>query len=140
MAGRNDALGGGGIHHVAMKVPDFDASVAFYTDVLGCTEAHRWGEGDKRAVLLDTGDGSYVEVFAGGGSPSADAPLLHLALRSTDVDGATERARAAGAEVTVEPMDVDIPCDPSLPVRIAFFKGPAGETIELFHDRSGPLR
>ena len=136
MAGRNEAIGGGGIHHVAMKVPDFDESVRFYTDVLGFTEAHRWGEGDKRAVLLDTGDGSHVEIFAGGERRDAAASIIHFALRSTDVDAAIERARAAGAEVTVEPTDVEIPCDPVLPVRIAFYKGPAGETIEFFHDRS----
>jgi len=136
MPGRNDVLGGGGIHHVAMNVPDFDASVAFYTEVLGCTEAHRWGEGDKQAVLLDTGDGSYIEIFPGGKPGDTDNRLLHVALRSGDVDAAIERVRSAGAEVTAEPTDVNIPCDPPLPVRIAFCKGPAGEIIEFFHDRS----
>jgi glyoxylase I family protein len=131
--GQNDVLGGGGIHHVALKARDFDAAVAFYTDVLGFTPALRWGEGDKRAILLDTGDGSCVEVFAGG----ADAPegrLMHLALRCSDVDGVIERVRSAGREVTIEPRRVDIPSDPAHPVYIAFFIGPEGETIELFDD------
>ena len=133
MTGRNEAIGGGGIHHVAMNSPDFDASVRFYTEALGFVVAHGWGDGDGRAVLLDTGDGSHLEIFCGPAG-AGDASLLHFALRSSDVDGAIERARAAGAEITVEPKDVDIPCDPVLPVRLAFCKGPAGETIEFFDD------
>lgn len=129
-----------GLHHVAMRVADFDGVVAFYTEALGLTEAVRWGEGDSRAVLLDAGDAHYVEIFAGGSAPAAPGesapPLLHVALASDDVDAAIERARAAGAEVTMEPKDVDIPSDPVLPVCIAFCRGPAGEVIEFFHVRS----
>ena len=89
MSGTNEVLGGGGLHHVAMRAKDFDASVRFYTEALGFKEAVRWGEADQRAVLLDTGDGrpEYLPVLA--------------------------------------------------QVRIAFFKGPDGELIELFHVRKG---
>ena len=40
----------------------------------------------------------------------------------------------AGAEVTVETRDVTISTEPPPPIRIAFFKGPDGELIELFQD------
>jgi hypothetical protein len=46
-----------------------------------------------------------------------------------------EKARKAGAEVTMESKDLTI--DSSIgpvPVRIAFFKGPHGEIIELFQN------
>ena len=137
MTGHNKAIGGGGFHHVAIKVADFDKSVRFYTDGLGFVERARWGEGDGRAVLLDTGDGNYFEIFAGGSPASGegDGPILHVALRSDDVDGAIARARAAGAEVTMEPTDVDIPARTVLPVRIAFCRAPGGETVEFFHHR-----
>jgi len=36
--GTNEKLGGGGFHHVAVFVPDFDAAMQFYKDVLGFTE------------------------------------------------------------------------------------------------------
>jgi len=49
-----------GIHHVAIRVKDFDASLAFYTDGLGMTQTMAWGEGDKRAVMLDAGNGNCV--------------------------------------------------------------------------------
>ncbi len=124
-----------GIHHVAIRSADFDASLSFYREVLGFPEVLAWGSGDGRAVMLDTGDGSCVEIFAGGdGAPKSEASLLHFALRSSDVDAVIERVRAAGGEVTVPPKDVTIPSDPPRPVRLAFFKGPDGEVIELFHD------
>jgi len=137
MSGCNEAIGGGGFHHVAIKVADFEGTVRFYTEGLGFTVATRWGEGDGRAVLLDTGDGNYFEIFAGG-RPATEArpgPIQHVALRSSDVDGAIARARAAGAQVTMEPKDVAIPSDPPVPVRIAFCKAPGGETLEFFCHR-----
>ena len=82
-----------------------------------------------------TGDGNYLEIFAGGGEPKPEGAVLHFALRTTDCDTAIERAREAGAEVTVEPKDVDIPSTPEpTPVRIAFCKGPDGEVIEFFQN------
>jgi catechol 2,3-dioxygenase-like lactoylglutathione lyase family enzyme len=138
MAGHNKAIGGGGFHHVAIKVANFDESVTFYTRAMGFTESVRWGEGDRRAILLDCGDGNFFELFAGGQAVKADAqagasgPLVHVALRSDDVDGAIARARAGGAEITMEPKDVTIPSNPPTPVRIAFCKAPGGEVIEFF--------
>lgn len=134
--GTNAALGGGGFHHVAVRVHDFDAALRFYTEALGFTERIAWGEGDRRAVMLDTGDGNYLEVFAGGAAePKPDGPLLHVALRTTDCDAAIERVRAAGGVVTSEPKDVTIPSRPHpTPVRIAFCRGPAGELIEFMQN------
>ena len=133
MAGHNKAIGGGGFHHVAMKVANFDESVTFYTRALGFTESLRWGEGDNRAILLDCGDGNFFELFAGGQVGKAGGgPILHVALRSEDVDGAIARARAGGAEITMEPKDVTIKSDPPTPVRIAFCRAPGGEVIEFF--------
>jgi len=68
MAGYNEKIGGGGFHHVALKARDFDKSVKFYTEGLGFKQVLAWGEGDNRAVMLDTGEGNYMEIFAGGSS------------------------------------------------------------------------
>jgi glyoxylase I family protein len=136
MAGKNSKIGGGGFHHIAIGASDFDASMKFYVDGLGFVAAKQWSGQNGRAVMLDTGDGNYLEMFERPGrqAPSEGA-VLHFALRTEDCDGAIERARAAGAEVTVEPKDVDIPSAPSFPVRIAFFKGPDGEIVEVFQER-----
>lgn len=136
MAGTNGNIAGGGIHHVALRVSDFDTSRTFYADGLGMKEVHAWGETGKRALMLDTGDGSILEIFEGRPMPAdVEGSYLHIALRTTDCDAAIEAARTAGATITVEPKDVDIPSNPEYKVRIAFFKGPDGEILELFQER-----
>ncbi|WP_281888386.1 VOC family protein [Paenibacillus sp. YYML68] len=129
----NSKIAGCGFHHVALRANDFEATVQFYTEGLGFKVRHGWGEGEKRIVLLDTGDGNYMEVFAGGkGEQLPDGSYFHVAFRTTDVDGAVQAAVAAGAVVTVEPKDVVLGDAPPTPVRIAFVKGLNGETIEFF--------
>ncbi len=127
-----------GFHHIALRASDFEATLRFYQDGLGFVRAYGWGEGDGRATMLDTGDGNYLEVFAGGRrAPGEEAPegaLLHFALRTSDVDAAYARALAAGARSQVEPKDVTLPGEPPVPVRLAFVKGPDGEVIEFFQN------
>lgn len=123
-----------GFHHVALRVRDFDASVGFYTK-LGFTPRISWGEGEKRAVMLDTGDGNYLEIFAGGsGEKPGGGGVLHFALRTSDCDASVAAARAAGAVITAESKDVVIASTPPTPVRIAFCTGPDGEVIEFFQN------
>jgi glyoxylase I family protein len=135
--GRNEKIAGGGFHHVAIRVRDFDRSVAFYSDVLGFVKKIEWGQEPGRAIMLDTGDGNYLELFERPSQPrpSEEGVLLHFALRTSDCSAALERARSAGCEVTTEPKDVVIKSAPRpTPVRLAFFKGPDGEVIELFQN------
>lgn len=136
--GNNTTIGGGGFHHVAIRAHDFDASVKFYTEALGFTEKIAWGDGDGRAIMLDTGDGNYLEIFANGQpGEKPEGSIIHFALRTSDADGAIERARSAGAKVTIEPKDVEIQSRPGpTPVRLAFFEGPDGEVIELFQNET----
>jgi glyoxylase I family protein len=133
--GHNQTIGGGGFHHVALAAADFDRSVQFYTQALGFTTKIAWGQTPARAIMLDCGDGNYFEIFERPNRPQGDGVLLHIALRSRDTNAAIERARAAGATVTIEPKDVTIPSTPHpTPVRLAFCKGPDGEIIEFFQN------
>ena len=136
MPNRNTTIGGGGFHHVAIRSYDWDKSVKFYMEALGFEEKIRWGEGTERGILLDTGDGNYLEIFANGsGEPKPEGCIIHFALRTDDCDAAVERARAAGAVITTEPKDVVIQSKPKpTPVRLAFCKGPDGEIIEFFQN------
>jgi len=131
----NKKITGCGFHHLSMKARNLDASIKFYTEALGFVERFSWGEGSKRTVLLDTGDGNYFEISQGDPEKVYEEGVFqHIALRADDCGAALEAARAAGAEVTVETRDVTLSIEPPLPIRIAFFKGPDGELIELFQD------
>ena len=136
MSEENNGTGIQGIHHIALKVPDFDAAVSFFRDSLGFAEKISWGEGDQSAMLLDSGNGNYVEIFAGGDATGeATGPVLHFAFRTDDCDAALAKAVEAGAEVTVAPKDVTIPSRPApTPVRIAFCLAPGGVLIEFFQN------
>ncbi len=126
-----------GYHHVALRAHDFDASMKFYREGLGLTEVLAWGEGAGRAVMLDVGGGSRLEVFAGGsGTPPVEGAFLHVAFATADCDAALARARGAGGRVTKEPTTVTIPGQPHpAVVRLAFCTGPDGEVIEFFQSR-----
>lgn len=138
MDAKNAVIAGCGYHHVAIRAADFDATLRFYCDGLGFRVAVRWGQGDGRAALLNTGDGNYLEVFAGGkrapGEPAPEGAILHYALRTMDCDAALAQARSAGATVTMEPKTLALESEPKITIRIAFCRGLDGEMIEFFQN------
>jgi len=66
--------------------------------------------------------------------------LWHLALRTDHLEKSLEAAVNAGCEVAVpiRPLDLlnDVTQKP-WPVRVAFFRGPDGELIELLEAKTG---
>lgn len=125
-----------GFHHTAIRSTHFDASVRFYEDVLGLRTRISWGEPGKRAVMIDAGDGNYIEIFESSESlRDKESTILHFALRTDDCAAMLEVVRQSGAEITMEPKEVTIASNAGpIPVKIAFFKGPDGEVIELFEN------
>lgn len=123
-----------GIHHVALKVNDFDKAFKFYTETLGLKCLRTWGEGNGRAAMLDTGRG-IVELFAGGAAASEGA-FFHMALQSNDVEADYRKALTAGATSKMEPAEMRIPVTSGADfhVKIAFVFAPTGEIVEFFSD------
>ena len=130
-SGNNLKLRGGGLHHIAIEASDFARSLHFYTEGLGFRNVLTFPEENQTVAMLDTGDGTYIELFSGGRGEKPRGSLLHFALRTHDCDAATERARAAGGTVTQEPTDLVLEGDPAVPVRYSFCAGPDGEQIEF---------
>lgn len=149
-----------GIDHFALRAYDFDATVRFYSDGLGFTKVFEWTAPGlvTRCAFLDAGDRRYLEVFDGsttavpGGAPTplAEMPvptqeerarhagIVHVALRSDDVDAAYARAMAAGATEAAAPFDIEqtgAAGHDDMGIRVAFVFGLDGEVIEFIrHD------
>jgi len=139
----NQVLGDGGFHHVCVKTRDWDRTMRFYRETLGCTEKVAWRAAPNRAVMLDCGGASYIEVFEDANYvPAANGSVLHFALRTTKLDEVAARVRAFGAKITMEPKDVTIANTATGPqaangpvaIRIFFCEGPSGEVLEFFQN------
>ena len=132
---KNNIIPGGGCHHIAVQTRDWDASMKLYRDVLGMPVVAEFGPPERKILLLDMGDGSYMELFQptaktpAPGAAAPNDPVTHFALATTDTKAATEHVRQAGYEITVEPQTLNLG---PLTVTIAFFNGPNGESIEFF--------
>ena len=119
-----------GIHHISMKckTPEEISRVKeFYLDVLGLRICREWSDG----FMIDTGNG-LIEVFTNGDGEHQKGIIRHVALLTDDVDDITDRVKAAGYDVFIEPNDLIIDSSPMYPVRMAFCYGPLGEEIEFF--------
>jgi len=143
MAFSNPVLGGGGFHHVCVKTRDWERTMRFYRDTLGCVEKVAWRAAPQRAAMLDSGGANYIEVFEDlAYAADPNGAILHFALRTTKLDEVADRVRAFGAKITMEPKDVTIASTAAganaatgpVPIRIFFCEGPSGEIIEFFQN------
>lgn len=122
-----------GFHHVAVRVSDFDASLRFYTEGLGFVRGHAWGEGEWRAIMLDAGNGNWLELFAGRKPEQQPKGMYeHFALSVDNCDAALQCALDAGATLLEAPNEVTVPGDPPQCIRLGFCFGLDGEMIEFF--------
>ena len=129
-----------GIHHVSLRVSNFDRSLAFYRDALKLRLAVSFELGDRRFALLETGNSGYLElvecktpVVATGKTEVA----WHFALSTKDIEAGVAAARAAGLEITKEITRLDLTngvTGKAFPIRIAFFRGFDGEEVEFFEE------
>jgi lactoylglutathione lyase len=91
--------------HAAINAVDIDASLDFYTRVLGLPEAFRINndDGNLWLVYLKTGDDDFLEIFAGGSSApergNNDAGLKHICLWVDDLQATLEGLRKQGYAV-----------------------------------------
>ncbi len=112
-------------HHIALRSSDFARAKAFYTETLGFDIVGQIPGSD--IVFIDIG-GTTIELMGGGEAPPSDRPstgLLHLAFEVDDVDTTYSELVAKGVEFHVQPRDAG-------DIRLAFFRDPDGNELELF--------
>ncbi len=119
--------------HTHLTSSDPDATVDFYTRVMGARVTREMQSGGRRMVDLDLG-GVPVRV---SGSTGADnvwtGPrfgLHHLGLEVDNLDEFAARLEASGVEFVVKPTQ------PQPGVKIAFIKGPDNVLFELIEKSS----
>lgn len=144
-----------GVDHVGVTVPDIDQGVKFFTDVMGCREAFRFGplmddKGTfmqdllnvnpraeiKQIAMLRCGQGSNIELFQYS-SPdqkteqprNSDYGGHHIAFYVKDIKAAVEKARALGLKVFLGPFDVKD--GPPAGQSITYVLTPWGMQLEL---------
>jgi catechol-2,3-dioxygenase len=72
-----------GLSHLQLNVSDLDASVAWYTQVLGLTELR---SDPGHYVALRSVSGRFRVVLSAGGRAGTPGALDHLALAVSDID------------------------------------------------------
>ena len=124
--------------HTMLRVRNLDASVDFYTRLMGMTELRR----------REVPDGKYTLVFVGYGDEASHTVLEltynrgqddgydlgtgfgHLAIGVADVAATCAELRAAGVRITREPGPVKFGT-----TIIAFIEDPDGYKIEFIQGR-----
>jgi len=126
-------------HHVGVRVPDYDAAVAWYTEKLDFRVLQEWPYGDMRLAYLSPAadDDFHLELLAGPiehsrpvlddlGQSLTYGGYQHFCLRVASVDKARAELAARGVDVLGEPFEIE-----AISRRLAFFRDPWGNMIEL---------
>ena len=127
-------------HHVAIRVPDYEASKRWFIEKLDFRVLHEWPYGDMQLAYLapPTDDAFHVEILGDGAPPNPapeyagvddslqDAGYHHFCLTVDNVDEALAELRRRGVTILGEPFDLE-----AISRRLAFLADPWGNRIEL---------
>jgi len=125
--------------HVAIRVPNFEASKSWYVEKLDFRVVHEWPFGDLQLAYLapPNDDNFWIELLAGG-NPAPREKFLdlneslhpqgyhHFCLNVDSVDETLAELRARSVTVVAEPFDLAV-----IGKRLAFFSDLDGNLIEL---------
>ena len=116
--------------HSMIRVKDLQASMKFYTELIGLelTEEHRLDDGTLY-FLTDKESGTQIELTDNDELPdfyqNGDA-FGHFAFCCEDLEKFTEKLNSLGYKYLYEPFDLN-----GKGSKIAFIKDPDGNEIEL---------
>lgn len=121
-----------GIHHLSLKAApaQYEAVIRFYCDVMGLPLLRRQTD----AAFISCGN-VVLEVLHSGEGRARSGALDHFAFAVENVEEMVEHVRRAGRPITMEPRTHTFDGEQPYTVRIAFFEGPAGESVELFCEK-----
>jgi catechol 2,3-dioxygenase-like lactoylglutathione lyase family enzyme len=117
-----------GTHHIALFTNDLARLRDFYVNTLGLPQVGAFPGG--RVIFIDAGS-TTIEMIARDGWTDSDAGnWQHLALEVASTDEAHAELVGKGVAFHVEPKNA--PNEENPACRIAFFRDPDGNNLELF--------
>lgn len=143
--------------HIGISVPDLEAAVKFYTEVLGwyqimkptdieedgsaiaemCTDVFGEGWGSFRIAHLSTGDRVGVELFQFKNQQNPEdnfeywkTGVFHFCVQDPDVEGLAEKIVAAGGKKRMEKPRYYYPGEK--PYRMIYMEDPCGNILEIY--------
>lgn len=145
-----------GFSHIGLSVPDLDAAIRFYRDVLGfyvimdatevveddseigrmCTDVFGNGWGSLRIAHLSTADRVGIELFEFEGNHAPDNNLdfrrhgiFHFCVQDPDIEGLTQKIVAAGGKQRM-PIREYYPGEK--PYKMVYVEDPFGNVFEIY--------
>jgi catechol 2,3-dioxygenase-like lactoylglutathione lyase family enzyme len=122
--------------HVALRVVDYDGTVAWYAEKLHFTREEEWSLGDMRLAYLRHGDVTIELVGGASAEPQEDVESLestfrregihHFCLAVDDLDATLVELDRRGVSVLGTPFEVE-----AIDRRMAIIKDNSGNLIEL---------
>lgn len=119
--------------NIAFHAQDFDASLAFYRDVIGLQKIHGWDRADSRGVIFSLTKTSELELFgaARGAEPGiSTSQNMLIRFQVENVDAEYTRLMQASVEI------VDDLADRPWGDRSFTINDPDGITLCFFERRS----
>ena len=145
-----------GFSHIGLSVPDLDAAIRFYRDVLGfyvimdatevveddseigrmCTDVFGKGWGSLRIAHLSTADRVGIELFEFEGNHAPDNNLdfrrhgiFHFCVQDPDIEGLTQKIVAAGGK---QRMPIREYSPGEKPYKMVYVEDPFGNVFEIY--------
>ena len=128
-------------HHVAVRAPDLETAKRWYVETLDFRVVAEWDFADEKLAYLapPADDRFFIEILGGGDPGPRDvrpytdlgdslkyAGYHHFCLSVSSVDETVDKLRARGVTIVTEAFVV-----PAINRRLAFFRDPFGNLIEL---------
>ncbi|MFI2812505.1 MULTISPECIES: lactoylglutathione lyase family protein [Microbulbifer] len=143
--------------HIGISVPDLEAAVRFYTEVLGwylimppttiteddsavgvmCTDVFGPGWGEFRIAHLSTGDRIGVELFQFRGQENPEdnfeywkTGIFHFCVQDPNLEELAEKIEAAGGRRRMKEPRYYYPGEK--PYRMIYMEDPFGNILEIY--------
>ena len=126
-------------NHVGIRVPDYGATIKWYTEKLDFRVIHEWDYADEKLAYLAPAntDGFWIEILAGGkmnantkfddlGKSLENGGYHHFCVHVTDMKTVLDELKKRGVKVVGQPFYLE-----AITRNLAFVQDPWGNMIEL---------